>query len=241
MTIFEKNYTVGINDISQNAFITNIGMLNILEDIACRHSDKAGYGILDIPRTHLSWILLSWKVKILKRVSYGDKLTVRTWSRGAKKIYTYRDFEVYDETGLLVCIASSKWALINTEKNSVTSITDEVISCYEPEDKSVFENPNIDKLHEVEGYSSNIKYTVQRRDIDINHHMNNINYLRLAYEVLPEDIYFSDECNNIEIMYKKGIRLNETVNCMYLKKDNENYITIKSDDMQVLHSIVKLY
>lgn len=116
MAIFSKNYTVGISDISQNTSITNIGILNIFEDIACRHSDKTGYGILDIPQTNLSWILLAWKVKILKRVSYGDVLKVNTWSRGSKKVYTYREFEVYDETGTLVCIASSKWTLINTVK-----------------------------------------------------------------------------------------------------------------------------
>ena len=241
MAIFSKNYTVGISDISQNTSITNIGILNILEDIACRHSDKTGYGILDIPQTNLSWILLAWKVKILKRVSYGDVLKVNTWSRGTKKFYTYREFEVYDETGALVCIASSKWTLINTVKNSITPITDEIISCYKPEDKSVFENSNIDKIVEPENYDLSFKYTVQRRDIDVNHHMNNINYLNVAYEFLPDDIYFANECNNIEIMYKKGIKLGETVNCLYCKKDNINYVTLKSDDMQTLHAIIKLY
>ena len=241
MAIFEKNYTVGISDISQNTYITNVGMLNILEDIACKHSDKAGYGILDIPKTNLSWILLAWKVKIFKRVSYGDVLRVCTWSREAKKFYTYRDFEVYDESGTLVCIASSKWTIINTLKNSITPITDEIISSYNPEEKTVFENPNIDKIVEPENYDLSYKYTVQRRDIDINHHMNNIHYLNVAYEALPNDIYFANECNNFKIMYKKGIKLGETVNCLYCKRENTNYVTIKSNDMQALHAIVKLY
>ena len=31
-------------------------------------------------------------------------------------------------------------------------------------------------------------YTVLRRDIDINNHMHNLNYLDMAYDILPEDI-----------------------------------------------------
>ena len=92
-----------------------------------------------------------------------------------------------------------------------------------------------------ENFDLSFKYTVQRRDIDVNHHMNNINYLNVAYEFLPDDIYFANECNNIEIMYKKGIKLGETVNCLYCKKDDTNYVTIKSDDLKSLHAIVKLY
>ena len=42
-------------------------------------------------------------------------------------------------------------------------------------------------------------------------------------------------------MYKKGIKLGETVNCLYCKKDSVNYVTLKSDDMQTLHAIIKLY
>ena len=67
MAIFEHNYTVNISNVNSEAKITNLGMLSTLEDVACRHSDTAGIGIKDIPVIHLSWMLLAWKVEILKR------------------------------------------------------------------------------------------------------------------------------------------------------------------------------
>ena len=71
--------------------------------------------------------------------------------------------------------------------------------------------------------------------------MHNLNYLSVAYESLPEDAYFSAECNHIEIMYKKAIKLGDTVRCFYSDIDSSHYIAIKSDDNKDLHAIIKLY
>lgn len=241
MAVFEEKCRVNITNINANSVISNIGMINILESVACHHSDEVGYGVNDISRTHLSWILLAWKVKILQRVKYGTTLTIRTWAKPSYKFYTYRDFEVLDEDGKVVCIATSKWTLVNTLKEGIEKISDNMIGDYGPVDRNVFENPNIDKLLEPASFSSEFIYKTQRKDIDVNHHMHNLNYLSLAYEALPMDVYESEECNNIEIMYKKGITLEDTSKCFYSYYENAHLVTIKSDDEKILHAIIKLY
>ena len=56
--IYEHKTRVDISKVNGNAFVTNRGMLALLENVACMHSDKAGYGICEIPITHLSWVQL---------------------------------------------------------------------------------------------------------------------------------------------------------------------------------------
>ena len=209
--------------------------------LACKHSDVAGYGFNDIQNTGLSWILLAWKVKVLKRVKYADVVKVRTWARPSKKFTTLRDFEMLDKDGNVICIATTKWTLVDIKKETITVITDEIINKYFPEDRSMFSENDIAKLIEPKEYSSEYIYKTQRRDIDINKHMHNLNYLYLAYEALPEDVYNSPECDNVEIMYKTSIRLGDTVKCMYSKIDDSHYVTIRSLDGKQLHAIVKLY
>lgn len=243
MAIFEKDYRVGIGNITTSTVVSNIGILKILEDVACMHSDIVGFGVNDIASTHLSWILLSWKVRILKRVPYNTNLKVRTWAKSSYKFYTYRDFEVLDENNEIVCIATSKWTLFNTETGTITKITDDIIEKYQPEEnKSVFEESAVEKLVEPEIYSSLYTYTIQRRDIDINKHVHNLNYLSFAYETLPEELYSCHkEFDNFEIMYKKGTNLGDTIKCFYSQIDACHYVTIKSEDNKDLHAIVKLY
>ena len=102
MAFFEKEYTIDVSHVAPNGFITNMGILSLLEDTACKHSDVAGYGFNDINNTGLSWILLAWKVKILKRVKYADIIKVRTWSRPSKKFTTLRDFEILDKNDNII-------------------------------------------------------------------------------------------------------------------------------------------
>ena len=76
--------------------------------------------------------------------------------------------------------------------------------------------------------------------IDINKHLHNIYYLDIAKEALPEEIAFGNELNNFEIMYKKEIKLGEIVKALYSFEDGYHYVTIKSEDESIIHSIMRL-
>lgn len=240
MAIISHTFQVGFRDVGKSNKLTNRGLIGFLEDIAGMHSNIAGYGLNSIKSTCLTWILLNWKIRVIKRPIYGDEITVKTWARKTEKFFTFRDYEVFDSSNNIIAKASSKWLLLNANTLAIEKITNEIMDKYEPEDISVFDGePEINKISEPKVYSSFFNYTVQRKDIDINDHMHNVYYLDLAYEALPEDIYRNCKFNNFEIMYKKEIKLGETVKCLYSNIDDIHYITIKSEDDKVLHAIIK--
>ena len=239
--IFEHKTRVDISKVNANADITNKGMLSLLENVACMHSDKAGYGIREIPITHLSWVQLNWRVQIKRRLRYGEEITIRTWAHSSTKVSTLRDFEVIDNEGKTVCIATTRWTLTNIETQGITKITDEIISKYNPETRTTMPDFEFKKIKEPETFSNEYVYTTQRKDIDVNKHMHNLNYLDLAYETLPEEIYLNSHFNNIEIMYKSAIVLGDTVKCLYTKEGNKHIIVIKSIDGKKLHCIINLF
>lgn len=241
MPIFENTSRVDISKVNSNAQITNKGMLSMLENVACMHSDLAGYGIKDIPRTHLSWVQLNWKVKIFRRLTYGENVNIKTWARNATKVSTLRDFEVIDSLGKTSCIATTKWTLINTDTGSITKIPDDVINCYTPENQTVLPGFEFKKLAQGTNISNEYIYTTQRRDIDVNKHMHNLNYLDLAYEALPEDVYLNNNFTNIEIMYKTAIKLGDISKCLYSFENDKHIVTIKSLDEKILHCIINLW
>ena len=239
--IFKEKFKMGLNDIGKDNNIKNISILKILENIGGYHSDIAGYGSNDIATNKLTWILLDWKLKVLNRPKYGQTLDVHTWARVGNRFFTYRDFEIYDENGTLCAIATSKWTLINIEEGKMERITEEVIEKYKTEEKEVFPGEKLDKLQMPEEFLSSINYTVKRKDIDINKHMHNLNYLDLAYEALPEEVYDLRPFDNVRIMYKKEIKYGDTVECKYTREDDKYVVVILSQDNKQLHSIIELY
>ena len=240
--IVEKEYQVKLSEIGKDNKVTNKAILSYLEDIGGIHSNIAGYGVLDIPKTHLTWVLLEWKLQVIKRPNYCEKIKIKTWSKQAIKCYACRDFEILNEQGETIAKAISKWILVNVEKGKIVKVEDDVLSHYEPEvDKTVFENEDFEKLKEPENYQLETEYKVKRADIDVNDHMHNLNYLELANEALPEEVYRGDEFSNIRITYKKEIKLGEVVKCKYAFDEGKHFIVVKSEDEKLLHAIIEMY
>lgn len=239
--IVEQEYRVKLSEIGQDNKITNKAILSDFEDVGGIHSNIAGYGILDIPQTHLTWLLLDWRLQVIRRPNYGEKIKVKTWSRHALKCYAFRDFEVCDEKENIIAIASSKWVLVDTEKEKIIRVSDEVLQSYKPEiGKKVFEDEQFDKIQEPETAEKEVIYTVRRADIDVNNHMHNLNYLDLANEALPEEVYKNGDLNSVRISYKKEIKLGDTVKCKYSFENEKHIITIKSEDEKIIHAIIEL-
>ena len=239
--IYKENVKIGLKDVWKGNQVSNKAILEYLENVAAYHSDSVGYGINTSDETHLTWLLLDWKVKIIKRPEYGQILDIHTWSRYIIKCYAYRDFEVYDEKNNLCVIASSKWILVNNQTGKLAKVEQEMGDLYQSEiGKTVFNEQDIEKLKEPKNYKNSIIYEVKRKDIDIVGHMHNLYYLDLAYETLPEEVYKKRPFDNIRIMYKKEIKLGDTVICKYVEEEGKNIVVIKSEDEKVLHAIIEL-
>lgn len=71
--------------------------------------------------------------------------------------------------------------------------------------------------------------------------MHNLNYLDLAYDVLPEEIFRNEELNNVRITYKREIKLGETVKCQYSYENFKHIIAIKSEDGKILHALIEMH
>ena len=82
------------------------------------------------------------------------------------------------EKGKKIAIASSKWFAIDTESKKIRKLTPEITEAYgEPVTKCVFENAFNEKIKVPEDLKLNFNFEIQRRDIDTNGHVNNLNYI----------------------------------------------------------------
>ena len=98
----------------------------------------------------------------------------------------------------------------------------------------------MDKIKEPDHFENELVYTVLRKDIDLNGHVHNLNYLSLAYEVLPEDVYEQRPFDNFRIQYKREIKLGDVIRCRYSFEDGEHIVTLCSEDGSRVNAIIKL-
>lgn len=239
---YNKEYEVRLEDLGRGNCATDVAILKMLEEIAEQNSFEVGFGLENLAETNSAWLLLDWKVQIFKRPKYKEKIDIETWSTKMERCYGYRDFEVYNKDKELIAKGTSKWVMIDIEKRRPVRINEEDAEKYAVYHKgyTVFES-DIEKIEEIaEDEFIFIKdYEIQRRDIDVNQHMNNIAYLELAYEIIPYDVYAKCEFSNVRITYKKEVKYGECVKCYYTNKNDKHIVTIKSEDK--VNAIIELY
>lgn len=242
--VYSENLKIQLKDIEKQGFIKNRGILEMFENVATHHSDSLNFGVNDVCKTGLSWILLDWKIKVINRPKYGEIFKINTWARKIngtlKKTYTYRDFEMYDENGNLCVVGTSKWVLINNTTCKIAPITDEVFARYDAEDRGVFEEAELEKIKTPQDYISETDYEVSRRDIDFVGHMHNLYYLDLAYNALPEEVFEKRPFDNFRISYKRELKLGESVKCRYAYTGTEHIVSIYSDNENILHCVISM-
>jgi len=236
--IYEKIFSVHYLDIDENNVLKPHALLNYLQEIGCLHSDSVGLGLYDVPRIRFAWIVLGWKLKIYRLPSWNENVKIITWPRGNNDFFSFRDYEVYDSDNNLIACASSKWVCFNIDKKRIVKVDENVRTLLPDCDQNIF-GENFGKLKEPESHESSFSYTILKHDVDTNHHLNNVNYLTLALDALPNNIS-NLNITDIEIMYKSSSHLGDNVVCFYHKEnEKEHVVTIKSKDMSVLHGIVK--
>lgn len=236
--IYTAKFQIGLTMLNSSSIFSNKNMLALFEETAEMHCSSVGCGITDMDKTNLSWALLNWKVQIFSRPKYGDEVTVKTWCRYNDKLHCFRDFEMLNSDGKRIAIATSKWILIDIVKHKIVKIPEDLIQKYKTNNKSVFAtdiNTNLPRLTEPNNYSKHINYSVRKSDIDINNHMNNLCYLDMATEILPENI----TCNEFEILYKYEIKLKDNIKAYYSFEKNKHYVVAKSETG--VHSIMKFW
>ena len=158
MSIFSQNLTINYSDLDSNNKVTNKGILRLMQEVAGCHSGSLGFGVNDIPKTHLAWIILNWKLKVFSRPHTNAPITVKTWVRSKNPLFCYRDFEITDNNSNLIAVASSKWILFDVNKKGITRLPKEVVEKYEYEDKFAFNEPWNEKIKEPKNSNFAMNY-----------------------------------------------------------------------------------
>lgn len=238
----EYKFYVGFKDIDRNLQLKNSSMLTFFENIAGMHASAVGDGFREtVNTTHTTWLLLSWKAKVIKRPEHGENVVARTWVRSFKRVYSYREFELLSENGELLAVCASKWVKIDFEKG-LPARHDPNLGNYETLEKTGFPDEDTEVRIDLPAeYKWQYTYEIPLDWIDMNYHMNNTRYLTLAqYAFVYNGLEFP-EFNAFEVLYKKEVKQGDTVKCL-VSEDEEGFtVAVKSEDESLLHTLLRFY
>ena len=199
--IFEKKYTVQVNDIDFRQQLKLSSLFVYLQDMATEHGYKIGVGRAVLQEKYgIIWVLSRVRVDILRYPRFNEEITIETWPEQPGKLEFKRNFIIYDKNNNIIAKAISQWVLIdfNTRRLRRSTILEEK---FPNSDRECAIEYNFGKIKPIGSLVLSYKKTVGYSDIDLNEHLNNAKYIDYIMDCFTLEEHKKHFVRSIEINY----------------------------------------
>ncbi len=173
-------------------------ILNYFQDCSTAQSESLGVGSGYTKGLGKAWILSAWQVEFCRQPALGEKVKVTTWPSGFQGFYGYRNYTLETGDGEVLAYANSIWVYMDLIRKRPCRPTEKELEAYviSPAYPMEYAPRKIAVPEETKEQESR---RVRRIHLDCNGHMNNVRYLEMALEYIPETY----DLHQVRIDYRK--------------------------------------
>ena len=204
--MYEYNTRVRLTEVDQDRKMTLAGILNAFQDCSTFHSEDLGVGMDYLEARERMWVLRSWKIQVFRYPCLGEHIRGGTWPYGFGKLTGERNFHLLGRDGKPAAWGDSTWVFMDTGRMRPALVDEEIRAAYETEPGLVMEGED-GPIRIPEALREGEPFAVHARQLDVNHHVNNGQYVQMAEEYLPEGFHI----RQMRAEYRKSAVQNDQI------------------------------
>ena len=212
---------VRYSETDENGQLSIPALINYFQDCSTFQSDDSGVGMDYLKPLKLAWVLNTWQIDVTRFPREGERVRIGTIPYILKGPLGYRNFFMEDLGGNRLAAAATVWTLLNMERGVPVNAPKEVIEAYPLEEKLDMEY--LPRKIKIEGEGTPLEtITVSKHHLDANHHVNNGQYVRMAMELVPEEI----TPKRLRVEYKAQAKLGHEIHPIYYKGEGVHIVSL---------------
>ncbi|MBR2351760.1 MAG: hypothetical protein IKA70_02335 [Alistipes sp.] len=209
---YSKRLRITSYDSDQSARLKPASFLNLAQEAANLHADYLGVGYDTITETRKAWVLARTHVIFHRLPAWREEVTLKSWHKRANGFQYYRDFEMLSEEGERIVSATTTWLVINIDTRRMVRQNDFGEEGILGIDEDVIEEPApkvaMPRDAEAEAVGA---HDVAFSDLDMNGHVNNVNYAVWAMDSVGLDVTLGRPLRELVINYNSEIKQGDRV------------------------------
>jgi len=195
-------HTIRAYDIDSNKQATPLSLIKIMHESAMQNVIRIGISVWDLEPRHLTWILTNQYVSIKRLPILGEEITIVTYPSGFEKVFTYRDYKIFDKSGNLIISSSTTWLLMDTKERKMTRIPADILTLRNDLPAPEICLPRCDfKIKTFNDFDTQQTFQVGWHDLDFNNHANNVQYVRWMLEPIGK-VLKTKQLKRLEIQFR---------------------------------------
>ena len=230
--VFSREFQVCGYDVDHNCRITVSKLLSMMHETAWSHVTYLKKGWKELQEEGLFWAIAKLHLKIHKLPQWNDNIRVDTWAKARESIMFLRDYEVFSETGELLCCAISEWMLVDYRANKIARLEKSSTHLDYPPDRMAFEG-RVPRIPRLEFPKIPAFHPVLLSDLDMNQHVNNASYVRWVINQFSYDFYNQHQIKEAIISYTNQLKFGEKY-CIAMEKTESQHFnaTLYNEDQK---------
>ncbi|XP_031265541.1 palmitoyl-acyl carrier protein thioesterase, chloroplastic-like [Pistacia vera] len=208
-TVVIRSYEVGPDKTA-----TLESLLNLFQETALNHVWMSGllsngfgatHGMM---RNNLIWVVSRMQVQVDHYPVWGEVVEIDTWVGASGKNGMRRDWLIRSQTtGHIFARATSTWVMMNEATRRLSKMPEEVRAEISPWfiDKQAIQEDVPEKILKLDNKAKYVNSDLKpkRSDLDMNHHVNNVKYVRWMLETIPDQFLETHQLSGIILEYRR--------------------------------------
>lgn len=197
-------------EVGPNGRVTIQSIFNYMQEAAGNHSFELGVSVDKLFKKNLTWVLSRVHLRVTNYPFWKQHITVETWPSDKDSFYAIRDFRILNENGIEIGQATSSWMMLDIIQRKPVLIPEYIDEMkYKERDRAL--DDRFEKLPKLERVDSEKLFNVRQSDLDLNQHVNSVNYIEWALECVPAYILKGFILSDVEVTYRAESNYNDRI------------------------------
>ncbi len=156
-------------------------IVDLLVQAASLHAEVLDFGPEKMARQQRAWVLSRLALEWRQPIKASQLLQVDTWIATQSTLFSDRHFHIRDSHHNILAEGIIGWAVLNLNTRRPVRLSDIFDQDYTSEEAN-FEAKEPEKLPDLEKVDHQQEQKVRYSDLDINQHLNSMQYIRWALD-----------------------------------------------------------
>ncbi|KHD87698.1 MAG: hypothetical protein OM95_13190 [Bdellovibrio sp. ArHS] len=163
------------------------GALNLLQETAWMHAEKLGFGMSDMDKDGMFWVLTRQSLRMKTWPRFGENISVQTWLRPPEGAFVAREFALLDSQNNEIGLCTTSWLALDRRTKKI--LPSQQLRDWSALTQSRATGLIAEKIPVTGEYEKLAKYRVRNSDLDINQHVNNTKYAQWILDAIPYELH----------------------------------------------------
>lgn len=187
-------------------------LVRIMQEASMEHVLRLQLSVWDLEPRGLSWVLMRQRLHFSRLPRLGETVEIITYPSAFERVFTHRDYRMYDAEGQEIAHASTTWLLMQTSTRRMSRIPADMLAYNELlPDSATHLARAAETLPELGAVLHTIRFTIHWFDLDFNFHLTNSKYVEWLLASADEDLLRHATLLDMEVHYLAECKLGEEV------------------------------